>query len=1531
MAAVIIGGMAWGISRLAGTTEGVRWLMDAVSRHTPVEISARQVEGRLLDRLHLEGVHIVLTPVAVDIGTFDFAWQPFMLLSKRIAVTELVLKDVEIRDDTPKGKPPDLAWPRASAAAVFFDGRIGGLRVEGLTYRRLDDPPLKVTTILASATWREALLSVTGLSVASPAGRLTGSVAAGFYQPSLRFDLTASPAGAVVGMDAFSLQGLLVPGLGQEQLAGSFTLAGASGKAKRLELAGEAGMTRRALNVRKLRLTQAGRRGEITGEGTVTPTANAPFLELKTRADGLNLAPELKIPTDLSGTLTLTGTPERYRGEFRIENRGKGWRTAGLSGEYDGNSAGVRLAPLTGSLLAGVVRGGVDIGWRNELSLSGTLRGRHLNPAGLAPDWQGVVNFDLAGSAAWRGQGPARGEVKGRLLESRLHGQALTGEFRADFTGDDFRIGKLALKGKGFDISAAGDLGKRLGFVARVADLGRLVPRAAGEFLADGWVSWHDGRPGGSVTGRGVNLSAGGVHVAGADLTARLGEGKGYPVHIAATLRKAAYEGFQADSVTLEADGTALKHTVKAELRLTGAEAAIGLTGSYDRGKWQGAVVRFSGRDGFGPWDLAAPAPLSVHAGRIALSPLVITGRGPERIEVAGELTLKPLDGSFRGAWRRLNLARAKPWLSGDVRLEGRLSGNATGTISSGGRVELAGQAFLNRGRVRWQKETETLDADVHAAELSWDWQGALQPPAPETHADRLVVGGRALASGVVTVDGQPITVQQGSLTLDGDDDGLRAGAELQLAGGGGLKGTFTSAGPVRLAIPETGELSAEWTGIDLAMIRRWLPGDVRLAGRLAGHGAGKFLPGNRLGLTGKTSLSGGRIGWQKERGTLDADLGTAELSWDWQGPLPVDAKAVAAGRLIVAGRIGATGALTVDGRRIGLDRISLSLDGNERGIRAEMLLALAGGGVFKGRFTSPGPAGLSVPEAGEADLLWSGIDLALVRPWLPKAVNLEGRVGGRATGDFQPGKQFAAKGDIDLSEGKVRWFMTEGEINLNLRAASLAWEWGGEALRGTASLGLAEHGQLKGSFQLPLPARLPVSIDGKGPLRASLTGRVQEKGILASLFPGLIRESRGDVDVDLKVAGTWEVPEIEGGLKLSGAGAYLPTAGIHVKDVQLGLSLEKDLIRIDSFRAVSGPGHIEGTALVRLRRWQVVSYGGSIKGERFQTIYLPELQLLTSPRLTFDGDLKKLAVRGEVLLPEMLIFGPPTRAVVLPSGDVVLEGAPKPSKKDLPLALDAQVRLTVGEKVLVRAEGIDAQLGGGIDLVFQSIDRITSKGEIRVVKGRYKAYGAELDIVRGRLYYAGGPINQPTLDILALRTAGEVRAGVTVAGVLRAPVIKLYSEPAMPDVDILSYILFGHAVGTGGTAEQAAMMAQMASALLSRGQSVALQEQIKNRLGLSTLEIRGSDSTSSGLMGYKELPVAPAGVPSAKTATTTSEAIVTVGKYLTPQLYFSYGRSLFTGSNLFRLRYDLFKQWQIETQTGSESGVDLYYKIEFN
>jgi translocation and assembly module TamB len=147
-----------------------------------------------------------------------------------------------------------------------------------------------------------------------------------------------------------------------------------------------------------------------------------------------------------------------------------------------------------------------------------------------------------------------------------------------------------------------------------------------------------------------------------------------------------------------------------------------------------------------------------------------------------------------------------------------------------------------------------------------------------------------------------------------------------------------------------------------------------------------------------------------------------------------------------------------------------------------------------------------------------------------------------------------------------------------------------------------------------------------------------------------------------------------------------------------------------------------------------------------------------------------------------------------------------------------------------------------------------------------------------------------------------------------------------MQDSDILAYVVLGHPLGNDGG--QANLMAKAAGALLGSSQASVLFDRIRDQLGLSSLEIQDSVGGTS-TMGYKPLQVTPPG----KVATTqesVAETTLSVGKYLTPQLYVSYGRSLFSGSNLFRLRYDIFKNWQIETQAGNESGVDLYYRLEF-
>jgi len=1469
---LLLAGLFW----LLNTSEGARFALATLSGAAGARLSVQRIEGRLIDRLELTGVRLSEPGRQTQIDRLQFDWEPRRLLHENLLVRKLILSGVRIQDDTPPvKKAPRLHWPRVSGALARLDARIDRLQLTGLSYRQLEAPPVLVSQLSSSLTFKDGLLTLPQLSLVTPQGRLSGEMAAGFRYPSLKLDLALVPALPVRELDFFSLQTRLLPGRDPEQLAGSFALAGRGGGAQRLELAGQLGMTEKGFNLRGLNLVRPGVRGSLTGKGSLTLTETEPVYVLDLQAQELDLASELKTPTSLSGTLSFSGTPSRYLGRFDLSNRGPGWQNAALAADYRGGSAGVTLSSVSGAVLEGRLSGALEVGWSQGVRISGTLAGRELNPAQLAAGWSGLVNLDLTGNLEIPAEGALRGELRGKLLKSRLRDQDLQGELLAAFAGERLRIDRLLLAGCGFQLKAAGELDRRLNVAARVSDLSRLLPGSAGALQGDGWLRWQGGVLAGAATGQGSNLVVAGVGAKALQLKASLGEGEGYPVRLEAVARRLQFGGVQAESALVNLQGRAALHTLTARLYSPVHQAQLTLAGGYANGVWRGELASLSGRDRVGPWSLAAPAPLTLSAAFFRLAPLTINGLPGERLELAGELNRQKDSGALRAEWGGLNLARANDWLSG-VQVSGASSGNLELTIFPGRRVAVSG-----RGDLR----------------------------------------------GTLLSDGRSVTLDRLAVSVQGDGRGLRAALDLALQGGTGeAQLSFDSQAPATLALPGEGDLRLQWSSFDLALLAPFMPPELALDGRLAGLVTGKLLPGGRLDLRGNAALDEGQLSWGAQGEQLDAELETAELGFSWRGR-PAGAGKGAQGVLNVKGRAAASGAYTANGQRIDISRCTLRIDADPDGTRAALDLALAGGGTLRGSLSSDSPAGPGLPESAELALQWGGIDPLLLKPWLPAALNLEGRLGGEARGRILPGRRLEVAGEAEFSQGKAQWQGVSGEMKANLRSASLSFAWRAETLSGSLSLALAEYGQAQGDFVLPIPARLPVAARPEGALSGAFSGKLKERGFLTAFFPGLVQESHGELALDVTLGGVWSDPRVLGSLQLAKAGAYLPSAGIRVSDLQLSARLDGNQIRIERFRALSGKGHLEGEMLVRLEGGQVASYRGGLRGERFQTVYLPELQLVTSPLITFEGSPGGIILQGELRIPEMLITGPPGRQVVTASSDVIMEGAPVPSAGDgFPLKVGGRIRVVLGDKVRVEMSGIDARLGGGMDLVFDGIDSISSRGEIKVVEGRYRAYGVDLDIVRGRLYYVDEPIDQPTLDILALSTVGDVRAGVTVAGFLGAPVIKLYSEPPMPEVDILSYMVLGHPLGSSNT-DQGSMLATAASSLLSFGESQSLQEQIKDRLGLS-VAVETVDTSRAGLMGYKPVPVAPGGAPA---STVAGESLLTVGKYLTPKLYLSYGRSFVTGGNLFRIRYDIFRHWQVETQSGTESGVDLYYKLEFN
>jgi translocation and assembly module TamB len=312
--------------------------------------------------------------------------------------------------------------------------------------------------------------------------------------------------------------------------------------------------------------------------------------------------------------------------------------------------------------------------------------------------------------------------------------------------------------------------------------------------------------------------------------------------------------------------------------------------------------------------------------------------------------------------------------------------------------------------------------------------------------------------------------------------------------------------------------------------------------------------------------------------------------------------------------------------------------------------------------------------------------------------------------------------------------------------------------------------------------------------------------------------------------------------------------------------------------------------------------------------VYLPEIRISVNPDLQFAGTLKEAAIKGNLAVHQALIQPSEREGMVKPSADVVIVDRREPEKMSPVFVLKTRTSVSLGESFIVRAAGVDARLDGKVLVVSGDFDEPSLEGRIAIAKGHYDRYGVKLNIHRGHLAFSVGPAESGQLDILAYRTVrdnlqGEdVHAGVTITGPLRAPIIKLYSRPVMSDGDILGYIVLGRPVKMGEEKDRQDLLFKAAGALLTgSASSGSLQRQIQERLSIDTIELESA--TVGGV----------------------SHSLATVGKYLSPNLYIAFGRSLFTSDHYLLARYRFLKNWNIESKMGIQTGADLFYRVEFD
>jgi translocation and assembly module TamB len=674
----------------------------------------------------------------------------------------------------------------------------------------------------------------------------------------------------------------------------------------------------------------------------------------------------------------------------------------------------------------------------------------------------------------------------------------------------------------------------------------------------------------------------------------------------------------------------------------------------------------------------------------------------------------------------------------------------------------------------------------------------------------------------------------------------------------------------------------------DLASLYPGLSGRVRAEGSLSGA---MDQPRVRVDLTGGDVSLAGR-GVASLSAVADMDLapgGRFELRLDGR-------------ELLVGARRWQSLSLRGEGSRAN-HRLALSLAGEQLSVQLDLAGDLAETGAYRGRLLAlgldsrdfetwsllqPSPIELVWPaiEAGplclrhgrgsggclELSRAASGdwtfgvdvdrLDLDLLAPLLPGNPTIEGQAA--VEGRFvAAGPVLTGRGSATLSRGRVASTQVRGQV-IDFSGTRLDIAAAANGVQTRLAVPLGEFGRLDAELELPEwrmadPVRVGQPIGGH--VRARLDGLAH----IGDLIPRVSR-LRGDMNLDVVLAGTLGQPGFRGEANLAGGGFLVPLIGLDVGDVQLQASAASaDRIRLS------------GTADVGGGRLDISGDGGftpsgpvariQLTGDRLGAVDTSEYFVTVSPMLDLEANAEGARVRGEVLIPEARIR---PRALpegtVRPSSDVIVKGTERPPR----YPVDVAIMLRAGEAVRIDAFGLSGQLTGRLSLVQPPGRVLVGDGQLQINDGQYRIPSglgltndlvAPLTITRGQLVWARTPVRNPGLLFLAQRGTGRAVANVRVIGTLADPQFTFFSsaDPAMTQAEAMTFLVTG--ISPGGDA--------------------------------------------------------------------TVGAAFAFGRFIAPGTFLEYLTGLGDEQNRFRLRRDLTDRIQLEAESGVNQSVDVFWTFE--
>ena len=496
-------------------------------------------------------------------------------------------------------------------------------------------------------------------------------------------------------------------------------------------------------------------------------------------------------------------------------------------------------------------------------------------------------------------------------------------------------------------------------------------------------------------------------------------------------------------------------------------------------------------------------------------------------------------------------------------------------------------------------------------------------------------------------------------------------------------------------------------------------------------------------------------------------------------------------------------------------------------------------------------------------------------------------------------GLQFA---DPDHTDGRP----ADVTVSLSLTNAGL--------VTATRVDGLGD-GPIVADFRVPLRFSLqPFAVDL--PQTAPLDGRIAAQSSLQPLVALAALDGQqieGNLDLDLRLAGTVAAPVVSGQLDISNGRVADALSGIILTDVAVRLVGDGDRLEVERFQARDQAGG------------SLNLVGGMAIDPDAAFPY--RFELTTRDLRVLDSDLGRAATTVDILMEGSGRGGRTSGTITVPRADLRIPAGggvqpavlnvevrgepprpapPEPAAAGERYAMLLDLEIDMPARIFVRGRGLDSEWGGNLQVTGPTREPVV-QGSIDYRRGFLDFLDRRFDLREGRVIFTGATPPNPEIYIEAAASARTMTGVVRVTGAATDPVFELTSEPELPQDEVLSQLLFDR--GTQGLTPIQGVRLASAVARLEGGGGFDAMEAIRDATGLDVVDFGNAE------FGDED-----------------AETTATAGRYVADNVFIAIDQGLSTGATRGRVEIEVLPNITVrgEVDNQSRSGVGIEWSMDY-